>query len=184
MTPFFKRKGVLAVYSMINKAHRHLGIHLKVGELYIGAPRVVNASEHNTKLMTWSSRPLSYVGNVFFDYNRVDVKQYFGRMWGSESELILDSAGSVKISDLLGRIESRYGIYLDPEDIVDVALDTDAGYSTVDLVLSPDSYIYTGSITLHLFNSSVSNVRKVSNGQLRRTDIGLRMVSGSNDEYS
>lgn len=177
MTPFFSRKGVRELYLKINEANRGNGRRLKSGELLLGPPRTVSGGEYNTSVLTWADPSLSYAGGVFFRYNRVDITRAFEQMWGKESELVLDIAGYTKVSQLLKAIERRYSLELDPEDIIDVDLDQSAAYFVAELKTSALSYIYKGSIALHLFNSNISKTRKTSSGQLRRTNNGIRLVN-------
>lgn len=168
---------MLAIYSRINKANRGNGIRLRLGQLLLGPPREISAGAHNTSILTWADPSLSYVGGVFFRYDRVDITRAFEQMWGVDSELVLDIAGYTKASQLLKTLERRYSLELDEEDIIDADLDQFTAYSTFELRTSALSYVYKGSITLHLFNSGLATCRKTSSGQLRRTDAGIRRVN-------
>ena len=173
----FRRKGVLAVYSRINRANRANGVRLKPGQLLIGPPRDVIGGAENTTILTWADPSLSYEGGVFFHYDRVDINRVFEAMWGKEADLVVDMAGMTKASQLVKTLERRYSLELDEEDIVDVDLDQTQAYSTIELKTSALSYIYKGSITLHLFNSRLSRARRTSDGQYRRTEKGIRQIS-------
>lgn len=164
---------MLSLLSHINQAN---GTNLKLGELLIGPPRETSG-DYNTSVLAWAATDLSYIGGVFFSYNRRDLSAAFQRMWGSASELVLDSAGYTKLSQLLGVIAQRYSIELDPTDIVDVDLDPYAEHATVTLATSDTSYVYNGSITVYLFNSGLVRARKTTDGQLRRTSSGIRHVN-------
>lgn len=142
----YNKASDLLVLDLINDTNvdddTQLSIDLKVGEVVFGKPtaiapgtpidgepveegetdlgkllkasKVDNVKDWNTELLVTATRSSPYVGSVTVEYDRLDLERLFRNI-----AVNLDVKGAKTTSDLLPRLNARYGLAIAKEEVVE-----------------------------------------------------------------
>lgn len=147
----YNKPSDVLVIDLINEtntdASTNVSININSSQVVFGKPSKVEAGEGidwNTLLRVTATRSSPYVGSVDLQYNRLDITKLFKNI-----AVNLDVKGATKTSDLLARLNDRYGLSIDAKEVVENAVATrDEDHPVVNhtIVISDTSLAYTGTL--------------------------------------
>lgn len=85
-----------------------------LGTLLKAAPQDEVMKDWNTELLVTATRSSPYVGSVTVEYDRLDLERLFRNI-----AVNLDVKGAKTTSDLLARLNARYGLAIAKEEVVE-----------------------------------------------------------------
>jgi hypothetical protein len=114
-------------------------------------PASVPSTDINTKVVLTPKVSSGYYTNREFYYTRIDVAQLFN----NDKVEITYTEDDENLSDIIDQINTKYGIYLQASDYIDVPLPDYAELATnpnpsIAVAINPESYIYVGTGNLVL----------------------------------
>jgi hypothetical protein len=128
----------------------------------------------NTKVVVESVEGVKYVGPVEIDAFRLDAGVLFG------SQLVrLDVQGAVSTADLLPRLNEKYGLALDAQDIVDQPIDheiVEENGSPHTITFAPDCFHFIGKFPVYVGPETAVNPILWEAGNVFRWQDGSIMV--------
>lgn len=120
---------------------------LAPGEVVFGTPAVVaNEPEWNTQVLCTAANDSKYVGSVTLLYDRLDISVLFRNI-----KVNLDVQGATTTTDLLNRFNARYGLGVQPADIVPSAvppLTAENPSVNATITFADSCLVYFGSLVL------------------------------------
>ena len=147
------RPAVTILTDMINL--NNTGAMFMEDDFLWGTPEVNTRTDIacNTELLLMGNPDKNYTGTETIWYNRVDL----GGVFDGSDVTILVYEGAERLSAVIDEINSKFGLYLTPDDYEDVSLPAVAQTTAcvVRLVAKPTSLMFVGSAYVKLGNWSV-----------------------------
>jgi hypothetical protein len=145
---------------------------LTSGNVTLGNPSgSPDGSSKNTQITLDSVDGGPYYGTQTVIYDRLDIGGMFTG-WGINPSIGGNSY--INASDTLASINSAYNLNLQPGDIIDGPLNIGSYPATASLEISPNSLVYTGTLSLSLPGSTTELSSIVTNDVL----TGFTLPSG------
>lgn len=147
----YNKPSDVLVIDLINEtntdASTNVSININSSQVVFGKPSKVEAGEGidwNTQLRVTATRSSPYVGSVDLLYNRLNITKLFKNI-----AVNLDVKGATKTSDLLARLNARYGLSIDEKEVVENTVATrDDDHPVVNhtIVIADTSLTFTGTL--------------------------------------
>lgn len=124
-------------------------ISLKTSDVVLGKPAAVAAADGidwNCAVLCSATRASPYVGSVTLNYNRLNLTKLFKNI-----AVNLDVTSAKTTSDLLARLNARYGLAIDKAEVVEANVDalTEAKPTvTHTITIADSSLVYFGSLVV------------------------------------
>ena len=149
----YNKPSDVLVLDLINEtntdADTGVSIGITSGQVVFGKPTVVAPAEGidwNTLMRVTATRSSPYVGSVDLLYDRLDIGKLFKNI-----AVNLDVKGATKTSDLLARLNTRYGLSIDAKEVVENTVatrDDDHPVVTHTIVIADTSMTYIGELAV------------------------------------
>lgn len=139
------------IFDLINEGNREYLDALKLpdlteGNISLGTPSANDASaQHNTNIVVTSVVGGGFYNSVPVNYDRISLSALFSKL----NQVRLDVRHPTSTTDLLPRLNHKFGLQLSPDDIVIESI-TGARGDTVTIRAQPEALCYTDSVDIVL----------------------------------
>jgi hypothetical protein len=154
------------IIDLLNESNREYLDALKLkdlteGNISLGTPSAnEEPAKHNTKIVVNSVVGGGFYNSVPVSYDRLSLSVLFSKL----NQVRLDVRHPTSTSDLLPRLNKKFGLQLSPDDIV-VQTITGARGDTVTLTAQPEALCYIGSVDIVLGFEFLRGVMLMEDGQ-------------------
>lgn len=142
--------------NILNKIGRHLLLDLinrenstafTFEDVVFGTPAVIPnpVGFRNTRVTVSAKSGGRYVGHRTVDYQRIDIAQLFKPQYRR-----MYATGVSNTATLIAQINVRFGLQIEPTDVVSEFIDTSVLPVTYTLKFRPESYAFIGQVELEL----------------------------------
>lgn len=128
-----------------------------------------DAGRVNTLIEIAATEFSPFIGSKVVGYHRNDMTVQLQTLWGPEAIATMNMRGFSTLHEALRTFNWIYGFDLSPNDVANHLFDQQLGFYSIVLEANPESWLYTGTMDLHLINLDWDDARLTDRG-FRITD--------------